>query len=341
MSFASFSRECLPAVEAEMRSVLASVEAMPGEDLYLDMLRYHLGWLDERLQPCAADAGKRIRPASALLACAASGKSWDTALPSAAAVELIHNFSLIHDDIQDHSDLRRGRPAVWKLWGMPLAINAGDAMFTLAHLALHRLAGRGLPASGVAASLEALDLACLHLTQGQHLDLTFEQRDDVTVDEYLTMIAGKTAALTACALQLGALAGGASPGRVKEFYLCGHCLGLAFQVLDDILGIWGDAAVTGKSAATDVESRKKSLPVLYALARDPDLRALYAAHDPSPAATRAILARIDATGARAYAAEYARVYSDRALEHLRAAQPAGPAAADLEDMTAVLLQRQR
>jgi geranylgeranyl diphosphate synthase type I len=338
----ALARAFLPAIEAEMRAVLDGAGGLPTGELYAGMLRYHLGWSDEQLRPAAFDPGKRVRPTLVLLCCLGSGLPWETALPAAAAVELVHNFSLIHDDIQDDSPLRRGRRTVWQLWGRAQAINAGDAMFTLAHLALQRLSARGVRAALIVAALGALDEACLRLTQGQYLDMDFEQRAAVGVDEYLTMIGGKTAALTACAAQLGALAADAPPERVEQYYRYGLNLGLAFQILDDVLGIWGDSQVTGKSAATDVASRKKSLPVLYALERDAELAARYARHAAGPAAGESIdeiVARIAATGAREYALARAEEYSERAVGHLRAAQPVGEAAPALEELTAWLLQR--
>src|SRR5688572_9098001 len=189
---------------------------------YYQMLAYHLGWVD------GAGAGKRIRPLLCLLACSAAGGDWQQALPVAAAVELIHNFSLIHDDIQDNSELRRGRRTVWVKWGQAQAINAGDAMFTLAHLAPHRLTALGVAPAVALAALAELDYTCLALTQGQYLDMSFEQRATVTVAEYLTMIEKKTAALIAVAAYLGAAVAGAPPERLEHFRDYGWNLGVAF-----------------------------------------------------------------------------------------------------------------
>jgi geranylgeranyl diphosphate synthase type I len=347
VSYADLNRQFLPAIEAEMRAVVDALDGAQALETFAGMLRYHLGWVDEQLRPATFDMGKRIRPALVLLACQSCGAPWERALPAGAAVELIHNFSLIHDDIEDNSPLRRGRPTVWRLWSMPQALNAGDTMFALAHVALYRLHARGVPPATVLAAAEALDQTCLELTRGQYLDMDFERRAHVSVDDYLSMIAGKTAALTACAARLGALAAGAAPERVGHFERYGRNLGLAFQVFDDVLGIWGDSQVTGKSAATDVESRKKSLPVLYALDRDAELRALYAGADVRAETTAAIVARMTATGARDFALARARHYSDLAIEHLHAAQPsggaadpaAGEAAVALEELTEWLLQR--
>src|SRR5215213_4167669 len=165
------------------------------------MLEYHLGWRDENLQPSAAPGGKRVRPALCLLACEAAGGEWREALPSAAAVEMVHNFSLIHDDIEDASPLRRHRPTVWALWGVPLAINTGDAMLVEAQLA--PLAANG-PGERKLAAVELLGQACRALCAGQHRDLTPEATGH-TLDAYYAMIEGKTAPLFATGATLGAL----------------------------------------------------------------------------------------------------------------------------------------
>ncbi|MEI2691836.1 MAG: polyprenyl synthetase family protein [Anaerolineae bacterium] len=242
----------------------------PAQGVYAGhygMLRYHMGWVDPAMQPAVINSGKRIRPVVCLLACAAVGGAVEDALPAAAAVELLHNFSLIHDDVEDNSSTRRHRPTVWALWGVPQAINAGDAMFTLARLALHGVTGRGVVAATALEASAIFDRACLRLTEGQYLDMSFEDRQDVAVEEYVAMIEGKTAALLSASLELGALLGGADEGTRRSLAEFGRGLGLAFQMQDDILGIWGDETITGKSAASDILARKKSLPVVYALAR--------------------------------------------------------------------------
>ncbi len=229
------------------------------------MLAYHLGWEGEG---AGADAqGKRIRPLLVLLSCAAAGGEWRQALPAATAVELIHNFSLIHDDIQDGSALRRGRATVWVKWGVAQAINAGDLMFILAHLALLELEA----ACGAATTLQAsrlLHQGCVRLTQGQYLDLHNETVARPTIEDYWFMVEGKTASLLGCCTELGALVAGVSDQRRQAFRDYGYNLGLAFQVLDDWLGIWGDSQQTGKSIESDLVSGKKTLPVLYALVKN-------------------------------------------------------------------------
>ena len=178
-------------------------------------------------------------------------------LPAAAAVELVHNFSLVHDDIEDNSDKRRGRTTVWKKWGMPQGINAGDGLFVLSNLALTDLEA-GYPAQTILRAAKILHATCLDLTRGQFLDISYEDRADLTVEDYWPMVSGKTAALLSACCQIGALLGGADEARQEAYRAFGYYLGLAFQVQDDILGIWGNEALTGKSAASDlVEGRNR------------------------------------------------------------------------------------
>lgn len=253
----------LPAIEDGLRQAVFGQVSDDYAPLRA-MLAYHLGWEGEG---AGADAqGKRIRPLLVLLSCAAAGGEWRRALPAATAVELVHNFSLIHDDIQDGSELRRGRATVWVKWGMAQAINAGDLMFILAHLTLLELDA----SCGAAITLQAsrlLHQSCVRLTQGQYLDLHNETVALPTIEDYWFMVGGKTASLMGCCTELGALAAGVSDERRQAFKDYGYNLGLAFQVLDDWLGIWGDRLQTGKSIESDLASGKKTLPVLYALVK--------------------------------------------------------------------------
>ncbi|HSN73622.1 MAG TPA: polyprenyl synthetase family protein [Anaerolineae bacterium] len=308
----------LPLIDAEMQRVIGRAEgAYAG---HYGMLRYHMGWVDPLLQPAVVNSGKRIRPVACLLACKAVGGVVEDALPLAAAVELLHNFSLIHDDVEDDSPTRRHRPTVWALWGVPQAINAGDAMFTLARLALHGLGSRPIPPDKAMDACMIFDYACLRLTEGQYLDMSFEGRLDVAVDEYLLMIEGKTAALLSASLELGALVGGADLATRQHLAEFGRSLGLAFQMEDDILGIWGDEAVTGKSAASDILARKKSLPVVYALENPlvgEELRARYA-QPIEPAGVPAVLDLLVQAGAQAYARQAAHAAHQAAIQALHA-----------------------
>jgi geranylgeranyl diphosphate synthase type I len=248
--------------------IAAALEALDGSaPLLSGMVRYHLGLVDQEFKPLSPEEtkrsqGKRLRPAIALLSAGAVGGRSERAAPLAAAVELLHQFTLIHDDIQDESPTRRHRPTVWKLWGVGQAINAGDALFAAAHLALYRLREVGIPTELTSRLAEAYDRMTIEIVRGQVLDLGFEGRNDVTPAAYLDMIAGKTSAIVAFAAWGGALLGGANEMTAQAFSQFGRSLGLGFQIQDDFLGIWGREEDTGKVAADDIRRRKQSLPIL-------------------------------------------------------------------------------
>jgi geranylgeranyl diphosphate synthase type I len=270
------------AIEQQLQAIL---ERAP-DDLYA-MLRYHFGWMESDGRPAAEALGKAIRPTLCLLAGEAVGGQWERALPAAAALELIHNFSLIHDDIQDGDQQRHHRPTVWAVWGQPQAINAGDAAFALSGIAVESLREQGYPPETTLTIWQLLNVATLRLVEGQYLDLSFEQRLNVTVDDYLAMIARKTAALIETAVYVGALLGGAGEDLANHLRWYGRALGLAFQIGDDLLGIWGATSETGKPVAADLRRRKKSLPIIYAFQHStPEERArlttLYQRHADAP-----------------------------------------------------------
>jgi geranylgeranyl diphosphate synthase type I len=325
----------LPHLEAEMRAV---VNEGPQPRLFNVMLNYHLGFVDSDGMPTTAATGKRIRPILTLLSCEACGGDWQQALPAAAAIELLHNFSLIHDDIEDRDELRRGRPTLWKLWGEAQAINAGDAMFALAHLALLRASAD--PARLMRA-MHAFERMCVQLTIGQHLDLSFESRSDVTTEEYMRMIESKTAALTAAACEIGALLASADEATVRALASFGRWLGIAFQLQDDVLGIWGDPALTGKQDS-DLANGKKTLPVLYAAARDPRIRMCYAnGGRPDSAEVAQIRALIEAAGGKDHTERTAREAYANALAALEAAGLNNPASQALRALAERLVERKQ
>ncbi|MDZ4767511.1 MAG: polyprenyl synthetase family protein [Chloroflexota bacterium] len=303
------------------------------------MLRFPLGWVDETGASYDRPAGKRIRPLLLLLCAEAAGGSSEHALPAAAAVELLHNFSLVHDDIQDDSDIRHGRPTVWRIWGKANAINAGDGLFAFAYAVLSEMIEVGVPAGVAGTVWQIFNATNLELIRGQYLDMRFETQSDVATSDYLSMIAGKSAALIAACAQMGALLGGADTQRADSFYEFGLHLGLAFQIRDDILGIWGDPALTGKSAATDILSRKKSLPILYGLERDARLKSLYQSETMTPEVVAEVMQLLDRLGASDYAKAQEELYVERAMDALSRANPVGAAAILLDTLTQQLLGR--
>lgn len=282
------------------------------------MLRYAMGWVNEDDTPYHKPGGKRLRPLFLLLCAEASGGNWTSALPAAASVELLHNFSLIHDDIQDSSDIRHGRATVWRVWGVANAINAGDAMFTLAYRALELL---DISPALLIKILRIFNITNVELTRGQHLDMRFEKQHSVSLEEYISMIKGKSAALLATSAQLGALIG-CGDEEIANFYSeFGLNLGIAFQIHDDILGIWGDASVTGKSTATDIVSRKKSLPILFGLEKSVELATLYQKDVFSEDDVNYIVGLLNTIGAKEYAIEQEKAYYDRAMLVLEKTSP--------------------
>lgn len=221
---------------------------------------YHRGWWDADGRPAAREAGKALRPALAVLSAEAAGGPVEPAIPAAVAVELVHDFSLLHDDVMDGDTQRRHRPAAWAVFGTPQALLAGDAVLTLAVQVLtdSRAAGRE-------AALAALTAAVQHLVRGQFDDIAFEPRTDIGIDACLQMEADKTAALLACAASIGARALAAPAPVVDALHRYGFELGLAFQLVDDLLGIWGESAVTGKPVLADLRAGKRSSPVVAAM----------------------------------------------------------------------------
>ncbi len=331
----SFTEKVRHALREELQQVISRAGDHNTPEL-LEMITYQLGWTGENAGTKAE--GKQLRAVMTLLACEAAGGDWQVALPAAAAVELLHNFSLIHDDIEDLGETRRGRPSVWKIWGKAQAINTGDAMFALANISILNLAD----SVSTKAALQAGALfhtTCLRLTQGQHLDISFENWDEVELDTYWKMVGGKTAALLAFCLQVGALAAGADLEIQAHYRDFGHYLGMAFQVQDDILGIWGLEEQTGKSITDDLVTRKKTLPVIYGLAQKKTFYQFWTEQDITAENAVQLAEILQAEGGRAYAQSAADRLTDLALSALQQAQPADQAGEILKILAQNLLQR--
>jgi geranylgeranyl diphosphate synthase type I len=268
-------------IETALRSAIADAATFTGTqdiDLFYGQIQYHLGWVDADLVPVKNNMGKLLRPTLVLLAYEAAG-AWglattdpkdnthlQRALPAAVAVELTHNFTLVHDDIEDGDTERRHRPTVWTLWGVPQAINTGDGLYSLARLVLWKVLDHGVDELTAVRLAGALDRATLILTEGQHLDISFEQRSNISIALYLDMIRRKTAVLMACSTEMGARLGTANQNAIHHLRNFGEATGVAFQVRDDILGVWASSAESGKTPAGDIYRRKKSLPIIHALA---------------------------------------------------------------------------
>lgn len=291
----------IPVLEAEMRRVIAE-GLNPDSNLLKEIFLYHLG-----MDVGKEVRGKRVRPLLVFLICHAFQTDWHRALPAASSVEFLHNFSLIHDDIEDRSEERHGRPTVWSKWGAAQAINSGDGMFTLVYQSIQKIKEVTSPEITIEAT-NLINQTCLKLVEGQILDVSFENQSSVSIEDYYRMIDGKTAALLACCAQLGGLVAGLDSSKMNLLNEFGCQLGRSFQVQDDILGIWGDSRETGKPVANDLTEHKKTLPVLYGLQMSPRFKERWQKKDISMEDITAISTWLMDDGI------YAKVESD--LSHL-------------------------
>jgi geranylgeranyl diphosphate synthase type I len=308
--------ELIADTESEiLRLVQGSDPATAG---VYEMCRYHLG------MDGSGSSGKRMRPLLGLLAYASITGDHRRALPGAAAVELGHNFSLVHDDIEDDDRERRHRPTLWAKYGVPQAINTGDMLFSLSRVALHRLTDLGFSDAKVLRLMRLYDETCLALCEGQYLDIWMAEHDDgLSVELYFDMIGRKTAALISASIEAGAVLATDDENVIDRYRAFGWDLGIAFQLNDDLLGIWGPELTTGKEAS-DVPRKKKTLPVIYAFehaSREDRERLveLYGNGQLAPDQTAQIVEILERTGARTYTRDKAREHRDRALAALDAA----------------------
>ena len=309
--------------------------------------RYHLGWADPDGRPVAASRGKGIRPALALLGTEAAGAPDETGMLGAVAVELVHNYSLIIDDVIDADTERHHRPTVWTLFGVSQAIVAGEALQVLAHQVLLEAPA----AVGVAASAALAD-ATAAMIAGQSHDIAFEQRRDVTIEQCVAMSSAKTGALLACAASIGAILAGASDEAVAALHAYGMHLGLAFQAVDDLLGLWGEPARTGKPQGSDLRYRKKSMPIVFALSTDgpeaEELRTLVlgpavSVDTPPPLSTYEVtraLQLIETSGAREWVVTEAKSNLDAALGALEGVPLTADAHRALAELAVFVVERE-
>jgi geranylgeranyl diphosphate synthase, type I len=331
---------CQDKIEAELRNIVGNKPLA----LY-DMLRYHLGWQDTKGHSSKSSHGKLIRPMLCLLSYKATGGESLEILPAAASLELIHNFSLIHDDIQDNSCSRRKRPTVWKIWGQPQAINAGDAMFTLSYLALLRLHGNNINDTKILRSVRLLSEVCINLCEGQYLDMAYEDSCNISIENYLNMIMKKTAELIATSTGLGACLGTENEEVVNRFNKFGRDLGMAYQIADDMLGIWGKEKNIGKPVMNDILQKKKTLPVVYALnnSTSKDRQELERFYSQKPVEDQdviRIVEIINRVGAKAYSQQLEQQYYKQALVNLETTKIAPTSRAILLSMVHFLMERE-
>ncbi len=297
-------------------ALAAALDTLPQDMRHV--ARYHFGWTNEDGEPVEASRGKALRPTLVLLAARAVGAQATEAIPAAVAVELVHNFSLLHDDVMDGDTHRRHHRTAWTVFGTDAAVLAGDALLSLA---TDVLAASDHPAA--LAATRRLNRAVQHLIEGQIMDVAFERRTDVTLAECQRMSEAKTGALLGTACDLGATFGAGTIDEVADLCSFGQQLGMAFQHTDDLLGIWGDPGVTGKAAYSDLHRRKKTLPIVAALtshtAAGDTFATRYFRDDVLAEADLAELATlVDTAGGRTWSHTQVDELLQHALRHLRA-----------------------
>ena len=310
-----------------------------------DIISYHFGWVDQHFQPVDSQRGKMLRPTISLLVFEAITGRYKEALPVAAAIEMIHNFSLLHDDIEDNDVERRGRPTAWTIWGQPRVINIGDYLFSLAYKTLYQLDPDKIPPDRIFAVFCLINEACLKLTEGQDLDLQFETLQEVSTEMYLDMVSKKTGALIEAAILSGAKLATSDEHIIKNYYDFARNISLAFQIRDDVLGIWGDTAKTGKSVVNDLRKKKKTLPVIYTLdksssARREKLERYYSNPEPlSGAEIEFVRECLEWAHARNYAQSVADDYRQKAFAALDKIGATNQAQTELKMITEFLISR--
>lgn len=310
-----------------------------------DMLRYYMGWADADGNPCTATEGKALRPTLCLFACDAVGGTPRQAMPAAVALELIHNFSLIHDDIQDKDETRHHRPTLWAKWGVPRALVAGNVLRIVADMALKRLRDEGVDSGLAVQVVQLLTDAHLSMIEGQYLDLRYEGRPDIRIDQYLDMVSRKTGALIRCATTLGAVIGTRDEAMVSALNKWGRSLGYVFQIRDDILGVWGDEETTGKPVGADIRRKKNSFPVVYAMsaAREHDRRALEKIYNQSQISDDDVSVVLDVmrqTNVREHAQSLAAEHCEAALHELSSVEMEPEIRDEAEELVQFLLVRE-
>ncbi|WP_331742897.1 polyprenyl synthetase family protein [Kitasatospora sp. NBC_01300] len=304
---------------------------------------YQFGWTRDG-SPHRRHGGKNVRAALALTCARAVGGDPQRAVPAAVAVEMVHNLSLLYDDVLDGDALRRHRASAWEVFGPGAATRSADALLMLAFEVLAGPDGEAVAGEASAALLDTL----IQLAVGESLDVLFEAAPRIELSECLEMVSGKTASLISCACRLGALHGGAGPAQVETLAAFGHDLGMAFQLVDDLLGIWGDEAVTGKPVFADLRARKLSVPVVAAMASNTaageELARRYALPaDPGRVGEAELARLVEEAGGRRWTVDRAAEHADGARRRLRSLAD-GPGAvpgavADLDALCELIVNR--
>ncbi|MDO8750389.1 MAG: polyprenyl synthetase family protein [Dehalococcoidia bacterium] len=309
------------------------------------LMEYQLGWRDERGDPLEAPVPQpRLHAGICLLAAQSTGGDIEKAVPAAAAVELVYQFTQVHADIQDGSQQRHNRPTVWWIWGPAQAINAGDGLHALARLSLLRLHEHGGPPADSLHLMQALDTACLRMCEGLHVELLFQERVDIAPEAYLKMARDKVGALLGCALELGAAAGAPSRNAGASLREFGETLGVACQIQEDIQMLWGQP-LSGKATGLDALNKKKGFPVLYSLDHAPiaqkrELGTLFFKRVLEPADLQQVTAILDKLNARPHAQAAARHYLEEATRYLDGAALAPEGRRELSQVATWLALRE-
>lgn len=338
----------LPPVFQRYRQDVGSAlrESLSTQDSSVySMLRYNMGWSDTNGEPISATEGKTLRPTLCLLACEAVGGQVEQALPAAASLELIHNFSLIHDEIQDRDEIRHHRPTLWSVWGDAKALVAGNVMRVVADTTMHQLLDVGVAFSNIVMVTKVLTQAYLEMIEGQYLDMSYEGRTDITVDNYLVMIAHKTGALIRSPMHVGAIIGTDDDTTIEAFRECGRSLGYVFQIHDDVLGIWGDEQTTGKPVGADVRHKKNSIPIVHAMSQAQGiqkqaLQRIYHQELVDDGDVEVVLDIMDGLGTQQYARNLAHEYCDVGMQQLAGVEISPRARNDIEELSQFLLIRE-
>ena len=312
---------------------LADHEVLKRDETLQEMMFYALGF-DKN--GGLLSHGKRLRPLFCCLCCGIVSGTYEQALSYGASLEMLHNFTLVHDDIEDNGDVRHNRPALWKRNGLALALNAGDLLYGIA-----LSTAADADAESGKNGLPRIMSMSSELFLGQHRDISFENRTDITEGEYLQMVRGKTSALLGCSFGLGAMAGGADEESIDEFTYAGQRLGIAFQIRDDYLGTWGDQIVFGKSVSGDIMEKKNTMAVVYTASVDPEFREKWAAYDGNPDQVGEFAAMMEKAGAPDYLMRQCVKYTKEAEETLAEHRADNVYQTLMDDLIASLVERKK